>query len=161
MVNSHPTEPIFCLHSGPGQPGGRFDSMVSEWFTAANPLLECNLTGSLLSWWISRGCANQLRPVAVVLLVIVNLVCPAVGCTESRRPRRGSPHGLSTWGPSTNEELWVKSCWGVEGRVWFFFSFSIMVMFLSLKDYKKGPVFQLDICSISFPHGHHSFFPDI
>jgi hypothetical protein len=79
MVNSHPTEPIFCLHSGPGQPGRLFDLTVSEWFTTANPLLECHLTGSPLSWWISRGRANQLRPVVVILLVIVILVYPALG----------------------------------------------------------------------------------
>jgi hypothetical protein len=78
-VNSHPTEPIFCLHSGPGQPGRVFDSTVSEWLTTANPLLECNLTGSLLSRWITRGRANELRPVVVILLVIVILVCPALG----------------------------------------------------------------------------------
>lgn len=76
MVNSHPAEPIFCLHSGPGQPGRPLALTASEWFTISDTLLELNLTGSLLTRWISRGPANnQLRPGVVALLVIV--ICSA------------------------------------------------------------------------------------
>lgn len=46
-----------------------------------------------------------------------------------------SPHALST-----NEQLWVKSCWGDEGRISFLFSFIHFLMCLSLQ-ITKGPNF--------------------
>jgi hypothetical protein len=94
---------------------------------------------------ISWPANNELRPVGVGHR---HLVPTALG-SASRCPRRGSPHGLSTGAPSTNEQLWVKFCWGDEGRLLVFFSF-LASMFLSLHDYKKGPIFlETNISSFS------------
>lgn len=137
-----------------GQPGRRLDGLtVSDWLTTANVPPEIVLTGSLLAKWISHGHAMCISASAGC----VHLVGHRHPRPASRRPRRGSPHCLSTYRPPQRIMIIVGEVLLGKERYISLFLCSSGLFFSFLQGYKKAQFSSSWTSPFLFPHRHLPF----